>query len=95
MTARLLFGGDLMFGRLVNEVFPVSFGISEIIFQTPESKNEYQIAKALMADHGYSLPRDFMHPWGSTLNLMQSADISAFNLECAITCMFDAILYGC
>ncbi|KAK8217592.1 hypothetical protein M8818_001351 [Zalaria obscura] len=74
-TFRLNFMGDVMLGRLIDQLFPTH------INEPSEAHHAAQIKKNNPQLHGYG-PR---HPWGTTLPLLHSADLNLINLETSAT----------
>ncbi|KAL1987065.1 hypothetical protein VTN96DRAFT_4939 [Rasamsonia emersonii] len=75
-TFRLNFLGDVMLGRLIDQLFP----------QHVYNPEEASIVAAFRQRHpklqGEYTPA---HPWGSTLPLLQQADLNLINLETSAT----------
>jgi len=77
---KLLFVGDVMLGRLVNEAFKYPFKAA--------GSNDYEHARMILKRRGVSLPPeglDWDYPWGNTLNIFKSSDLRIINLETCIT----------
>lgn len=74
-TFQLNFVGDVMLGRLVDQLFP----------QHVDNPREARIVASFVAS--YPQLRQYSHrtPWGSTLPLFHAADLNLINLETAVT----------
>lgn len=74
-TFQLNFVGDVMLGRLVDQLFP----------QHVDNPGEARIVSSFLGT--YPQLRQYNHrtPWGSTLPLFHSADLNLINLETAVT----------
>jgi hypothetical protein len=76
----IVFGGDVMLGRLVNEALPYKFT------RNIENLRDSCFVSCWMKSANISVPVDFKYPWGNAIQMIQQADLALFNLETAITC---------
>jgi hypothetical protein len=67
--------GDVMLGRLIDQLFPVHV-------HNPE---EAHIISTFKRKHPDLQTYSARHPWGSTLPLFQSSDLNLINLETSVT----------
>jgi len=75
---RIAILGDVMLGRLVDQIFP----------NHVESPQEHKHVEMLFRHHGskMKLPiRDYKYPWGDVLGDMLKADLRIINLETSVT----------
>ncbi|KAF2767073.1 putative polyglutamate biosynthesis protein [Teratosphaeria nubilosa] len=74
-TYTLNFMGDVMLGRLIDQMFP----------QHVHEPEEQRIAQSLLKSHPKLSVYSIESPWGNALPLLHSADLNLINLETSAT----------
>lgn len=74
-TLKINFMGDVMLGRLIDQLFPTHV----------DNQEEQSIVRSMQRSNPKLANYNFNSPWGDTMPLLSSSDLNIINLETAVT----------